>query len=85
MSWEQNRIGKVFHYFPQPQVAAIKLDAPLAVGDKIRIIGANTDIEIQLGSMEIDRKPVESAGAGDDVGIKVPDRVRPNDVVYKVE
>ena len=85
MSWEQNRIGKVFHYFPQPQVAAIKLDAPLAVGDKIRIIGANTDIEIQLDSMEIDRKPVESAGSGDDVGIKVPDRVRPNDVVYKVE
>ena len=85
MSWEQNRIGKVFHYFPQPQVAAIKLDAPLAVGDKIRIIGANTDIEIQLDSMEIDRKPVESAGPGDDVGIKVLERVRPNDVVYKVE
>ena len=85
MSWEQNRVGKVFHYFPQPQVAAIKLDAPLAVGDKIRIIGANTDIEIQLDSMEIDRKQVESAGPGDDIGIKVPDRVRPNDVVYKVE
>ena len=85
MSWEQNRVGKVFHYFPQPQVAAIKLDAPLAVGDKIRIIGANTDIEIQLDSMEIDRKQVESAGPGDYIGIKVPDRVRPNDVVYKVE
>jgi len=84
VSWEQNRVGKVFHYFPKPQVAAIKLESPLTVGDTIRIIGANTDIEVELASMQIDKEAVESAGAGDDVGIKVPDRVRPNDLVYKV-
>ena len=35
-------------------------------------------------SMQIDLEPVESAGAGDDVGIKVPERVRPNDRVICV-
>jgi len=84
VSWEQNRVGKVFHYFPQPQVAAIRLEAPLAVGDKIRIMGVNTDVQVQVASMQIERKPVERAGSGDEVGIKVPDRVRPNDLVYKV-
>ena len=33
--------------------------------------------------MEIDRTPVESVKPGDDVGIKVKDRVREHDVVYK--
>jgi len=84
MSWEQNRVGKVFHYFPQPQVAAIKLEATLTVGDKIRILGANTDLQVHVASMQIEHQPVERAGPGDEVGVNVPDRVRPNDLVYKV-
>jgi len=36
-------------------------------------------------SMQIDLNPVESAGAGDDVGIKVPERVRPNDSVFRLD
>ena len=34
--------------------------------------------------MEIDGKPIETAKPGDAIGIKVEDRVREHDVVYKV-
>ena len=37
------------------------------------------------GSMQIDRKEVEEAGPGSKIGIKTKDRVRPQDVVYRIE
>ncbi len=78
-------IGKVFKYFSKVEVAAINITSgSLKVGDSIRIKGATTDITMQIDSMEIDRQKVESVGAGDSIGIKVPGRVRENDVVYKV-
>jgi putative protease len=60
------------------------LTGDLSIGDSIRIQGATTDIDMTVESMQIDLEPVESAGAGDDVGIKVPERVRPNDRVLRV-
>jgi len=77
-------IGKVFTYFSKVGVAGIKLSGDIAVGDTIRIKGFTTDFEQEVESMQIDREPVEKAGAGQSVGIKVKERVRPNDVVYKV-
>jgi len=78
-------IGKVGSYFSKVGVAAIKLDEPLKKGDKIHIKGNTTDFEQKIDSMQIDRKEVNGAKTGDSVGIKVRDKVRPNDVVYKVE
>ncbi len=78
------RVGTVFSYFKKVGVAAVKLEADLAIGDTIRIIGATTDFTQKVESMQIEKNPVEKAGAGDSVGIKVKDRVRPNDVVYKI-
>tara|TARA_B100001167_G_scaffold3570_1_gene2065 strand:- start:1818 stop:2099 length:282 start_codon:yes stop_codon:yes gene_type:complete len=60
------------------------LTGDLSIGDSIRIQGATTDIEMTVESMQINLEPVETAGAGDDVGIKVPARVRPNDRVVRV-
>jgi len=54
------------------------------VGDKIHIKGHTTDFEQVVESMQIENRPVEEAKAGDDVGIKVKERVRPNDTVYRV-
>ena len=56
----------------------------LKVGDTIHFVGATTDFTQKVDSMEIDRNPVESVKPGDDVGIKVKERVREHDVVYKV-
>ncbi|MHA1604620.1 MAG: translation elongation factor-like protein [Candidatus Freyarchaeota archaeon] len=80
----ETRVGTVFSYFKKVGVAAVKLEADLAIGDTIRIIGATTDFTQKVESMQIEKNPVEKAGAGDSVGIKVKDRVRPNDVVYKI-
>jgi translation elongation factor EF-Tu-like GTPase len=54
------------------------------VGDTIHIVGAHTDFKQKIDSMEINRNPVQVVKPGDDVGIKVKDRVREHDVVYKV-
>lgn len=81
----EEKIGVVEHFFTKISVAAIKItDGELRVGDTIHIVGATTDLKQKVESMQINKQPVEVAKAGDEVGIKVIDRVRENDVVYKV-
>ncbi len=78
-------VGKVFTYFSKIGVAGIKITkGTLRVGDKIRIQGNTTGFEQTVDSMQIDREAVKEAGVGQSVGIKVKERVRPNDVVYKI-
>jgi len=77
-------IGKVSDFFARPVVAGIELTAPLKLGDKIHIKGHTTDLELTVDSMQINNVDVKEAKAGDSVGIKVSDRVRRGDTVYKV-
>ena len=77
-------IGKVSDFFARPVVAGIELTAPLNVGDKIKIKGHTTDLEVTVGSMQIKNVNVTAAKAGDSIGIKVSDRVRAGDLVYKI-
>jgi len=77
-------VGKVEDFFAHPVVAGIKLTASLKVGDKIRIKGHTTDLEMEVGSMQINNADVTEAKAGDSVGVKVADRVRAGDTVYKI-
>jgi len=78
-------VGRVDRYFRKVGVAALELTGDLSIGDRIRFSGATTDFEMVVESMQIDLNPVESAGAGDDVGIKVPERVRPSDSVIRLD
>ncbi len=83
---ELEEIGRVFKFFAKPSVAAIEITSgELKVGDTIMIKGETTDLTQRIESMEIDRVKVESAKAGQGVGIKVIERVRPNDKVYRVK
>jgi len=77
-------VGKVTEFFAHPVVAGIELNAPLKVGDKIHIKGHTTDMELSVASMQVNNTNVEQANAGDNVGIKVKDRVRKGDLVYKI-
>ncbi|MFH1788817.1 MAG: translation elongation factor-like protein [Candidatus Altiarchaeota archaeon] len=82
---EREKIGSVFSYFANIGVAAISLsDAGLSVGDRIQIQGATTDVAFTVDSMQVDRESIQTAAKGQSVGIKVPDRVRPNDEVYRI-
>lgn len=82
---EKKLIGKVSHYFTKIGVGVIELTDSVSVGDKISIEGATTDIQQTIKSMQINHKDVKKAKKGDSIGLKVKDRVRPNDNVYKVD
>lgn len=77
-------IGKVTDFFARPVVAGVELTAPVKMGEKIHIKGYTTDMELTVDSMQINNVDVNQAKAGDLVGIKVTERVRRGDIVYKV-
>ncbi|HXF50236.1 MAG TPA: translation elongation factor-like protein [Dehalococcoidia bacterium] len=78
------KVGVVNDYFARIGVAGVDLVGSLRVGDTVRFRGHTTDFEQVVESMQIEHQQVEVAGPGDSVGIKVIDRVRPGDVVYRV-
>ena len=80
----EEAVGKVSDFFARPVVAGIELTGKLKVGDTIRIKGHTTEIELTVSSMQINNVNVEEAKAGHNIGIKVSDRVRRGDTVYKV-
>ena len=78
-------IGKVTDYFAKIGVAALVINnGDLSLGDTIHFIGHTTDFEQKINSMQIEHQPVDFAKTGDAVGIKVKDRVRHGDKVYKI-
>ena len=82
---ERKKVGEVFHFFGHIGVAAIRLtDGSLAIGDMVQIQGPTTNIEQTVDSLQIEHATVSTAGAGQEVGMKVRDRVREKDFVYKL-
>jgi putative protease len=84
LSEELQEVGKVTHFFTKINVAVIELKASISVGDRILIKGPITNLEQTVESMEIEHEKVKRAGAGQSIGMKMDDRVRENDTVYKV-
>jgi putative protease len=81
----EKRIGEVVKFFSKPSVAAVKIvEGDLVVGDILKFSGHTTDFIDVINSMEVDNKPVQKAVAGDFIGLKVSNRVRPGDEVFKV-
>ncbi|TFG38475.1 MAG: translation elongation factor-like protein [Syntrophobacterales bacterium] len=81
----EEKIGEVVKFFTKPSVAAIKITSgELTAGDTIKFSGHTTDFEDTIDSMEINNEKIEKAKAGDYIGLKVADRVRPGDEVFKV-
>jgi len=81
----EEKIGEVEHYFGKISVAAIRVTAGrLDVGDTVRFKGKTTDFEQKIESIQIEHSSVESAGPGDEIGVKVEQKVREGDEVFKV-
>jgi len=82
---EEELIGRVVKFFSKPSVAAVEITSGiLRVGDSIRIKGHTTDLEETVDSMQIEKESIEEAEPGFLVGIKVKDRVREGDKVFKI-
>ena len=78
-------VGTVTHYFGKAQVAGIEItEGELRVGDTIRIVGHTSDFIQRIESIQIDRTPVDSAGVGDQIGVRVAEHAREHDTVYRV-
>ena len=77
-------VGAVKDYFAKIGVAGIQLSGELAVGDTIRIHGHTTDFAQQVASIQIEKQVVPRATAGQSIGIKVKEKVREHDRVFKV-
>lgn len=77
-------VGEIEHFFSKIGVAAIHLSGDLRVGDTIEIDESPNQVRLEVSSMQIDRKDVESAGAGDSIGIKIEAAVTPGSKVYLV-
>ena len=84
MGEEPQEVGKVSHFFTKISVAVIELTATVSVGDRILIRGPTTNLEQKIDSMEIEHEKVQTAKAGQSIGLKVKDRVRETDIVYKI-
>jgi len=83
MAEGKTEAGKVTHFYSKISVAVIQLTAPLSVGDTILIKGDTTNLEQTVDSMQIEHENIQKAEAGKAIGLKVKDRVRPGDTVYK--
>jgi translation elongation factor EF-1alpha len=81
---EKKLVGKVTHYYGKIGVAVVELTDSLAVGDTISIEGSVTNFQQTVESMEIEHQQIKEAKAGDAIGLKVKDKVREGDSVYKI-
>jgi translation elongation factor EF-1alpha len=78
------QIGSIGNYYSKISVAVVDLTGRLAVGDSIRVKGATSDFRQTVDSMQIEHANVQNAGPGQSIGLKVADKVRKGDLVYKV-
>ena len=77
------QIGVVSNYFANIGVAAVKLSGALKVGDKIKIVGGGSEVEVDVGSMQMQHERVDEAEKGDEVGIKIPEKVHKGNKVFR--
>jgi len=81
----EQQVAVIVKFFAKPSVAALQVtDGSIKRGDTLKYMGHTTDFTEIVNSLEVDNQPVEEAKVGDLVGIKVKERVRENDKVYKV-
>jgi putative protease len=81
----EKEIGKITNYFSKIGVAVVELTAPLQLGDEIHIVGGDRDFQQQVESMQVEHEAIDKADAGQDIAIKLDQKARPNDTVYKIE
>lgn len=80
---EEKPIGKITHYYGKIGVAIVKFNREVKVGETVHFKGPHTDFTQQISSMQYDHKDIQSAKKGQEVGIKVDQKIREGDEVYE--
>jgi putative protease len=80
----ETRVGKVTHYFDRISVAVLELTETIRVGDTLHFLGHSVDFTQTVNSLQIEHQNVSEAKPGQDVALKVDEKVHPNDSVFKV-
>jgi putative protease len=81
----EKEIGTITNYFSKIGVAVIQLTAPLQLGDEIRIRGGERDFQQKAGSLQVEHQPIEKGEAGQEIALKLDEKARPGDKVFKLE
>jgi putative protease len=76
------KVGVVTHWFGNIHVAIFKLSAPLSVGDKIKIVRGETEVDDLVSSMQMNHEAITSAKKGMEVGVKLKEEVHEGADVY---
>jgi putative protease len=79
------KIGTVTHYYTNLGVGIVKLAGALKVGDTIRFEGSTTGFQQEVTSMHFDHKDADKGKKGQEVGIKVDEKVRDGDDAFLVK
>lgn len=80
----EERVGEVTHYFGKISVAVLKIDKGIKLGESLHFVGKHTDFSQEIDSLQIEHQDVTEAEAGSDVAMKVKDRVRSGDAVFRL-
>jgi len=81
---EKKLVGKITHFFDKIGVGVVELSAGLKQGDMISIEGATTNFTQTVDSMQVEHNVIDEAKSGDAVGMKMIERVRPGDQVFRL-
>ena len=81
---EEKEIGEVTHYYSHLGVAIVKFNQKVKVGEAVHFKGATTDFVLTIGSIQFDHKDIDEAKKGQEVGIKVSEKVRQGDKAFEV-
>jgi putative protease len=77
-------VGEITHVFPKISVAVVKVTGVIKIGDQIEVKGPSTDYQQEITSMQIDRKDIEEANDGEEIGLKVEEPVRKGDKIFLI-
>lgn len=81
---EGKLVAEVTHFYDKISVAILKIadGCELKVGDKVHFRGNETDLEESIESMQLFKEPIEVAKAGQEIGIKVSQKLKEGDKAY---
>lgn len=77
-------VGQVAGFFARASAAVVRLSAPLRVGDVIYVKGYTSDFQQTVESLQVGHQPIQEAGAGQEVGLRVVQKCRKHDLVYRL-